>query len=358
MSKSSIHVGLSPSEALRHAGQMGKNALAKISRSSSSLPSISAPNGALPAGEELDAVFRQHPDLFRDTSQPPNDWHDFSKSLSSGVVQTLLIRDQQTTPLLREYLLSDHRLHMCAMAERLGDACRQIRRQSYHVIVLAIHQHMDDMVSLLDLMNSSNPRAKAIAVLEGDAMTHLKQMIHPKVLGYVAAQDAARHLADAVIEVSHGRFTASPAISDTVLRLTSNYLAERPPAMSQTPAAHGANELRAANEHAGSSSFASSAFASSQTPSSLLASSPNSGFGEISGLSRRAKVSTALLSERETGILSLIAGGLSSAEIAEQLAISIPTVNAHVRNIFTKLGVHTRAQAIHVGIAQGMIEVQ
>jgi pimeloyl-ACP methyl ester carboxylesterase/DNA-binding CsgD family transcriptional regulator len=52
------------------------------------------------------------------------------------------------------------------------------------------------------------------------------------------------------------------------------------------------------------------------------------------------------LSSREREVLSLIAEGLANAEIAERLGISEKTVRNHVSNVFDKLGVWTRAQAI------------
>jgi DNA-binding NarL/FixJ family response regulator len=52
------------------------------------------------------------------------------------------------------------------------------------------------------------------------------------------------------------------------------------------------------------------------------------------------------LSPREREILALMTGGLGNAEIAERLEISEKTVRNHVSNLFDKLGVWTRAQAI------------
>ena len=52
------------------------------------------------------------------------------------------------------------------------------------------------------------------------------------------------------------------------------------------------------------------------------------------------------LSPREREILSLITDGLGNAEIGERLSISDKTVRNHVSNLFDKLGVWTRAQAI------------
>jgi len=54
----------------------------------------------------------------------------------------------------------------------------------------------------------------------------------------------------------------------------------------------------------------------------------------------------AALSPRERAILALIADGLSNASIAEHLSLSEKTVRNHLSNVFDKLGVWSRAQAI------------
>jgi LuxR family maltose regulon positive regulatory protein len=51
------------------------------------------------------------------------------------------------------------------------------------------------------------------------------------------------------------------------------------------------------------------------------------------------------LSERELEVLSLIAEGLSNREIGERLFLTLNTVKVHTRNIYGKLGVHSRTQA-------------
>lgn len=52
------------------------------------------------------------------------------------------------------------------------------------------------------------------------------------------------------------------------------------------------------------------------------------------------------LTEREREILQLIAQGLTNAEIAERLYVSVKTVRNHVTNVFGKLQVADRAQAV------------
>ena len=52
------------------------------------------------------------------------------------------------------------------------------------------------------------------------------------------------------------------------------------------------------------------------------------------------------LSARETEVLQLVADGLTNREIANRLYLSMNTVKAHTRNIYGKLGVHSRTQAV------------
>ena len=55
--------------------------------------------------------------------------------------------------------------------------------------------------------------------------------------------------------------------------------------------------------------------------------------------------SDAGLSDRESEVLRLVAAGKSNQQIADELVISVNTVNRHVSNIFDKIGVANRAQA-------------
>jgi pimeloyl-ACP methyl ester carboxylesterase/DNA-binding CsgD family transcriptional regulator len=61
------------------------------------------------------------------------------------------------------------------------------------------------------------------------------------------------------------------------------------------------------------------------------------------------------LTKRERGVLTLVARGLSNAEIATTLFISEKTVRNHVTNIFDKLQVDTRARAIVIARDAGLI---
>jgi len=53
-----------------------------------------------------------------------------------------------------------------------------------------------------------------------------------------------------------------------------------------------------------------------------------------------------LLSEREITVLKLAAGGLSNNAIAQELHLSVSTIESHLRTIFSKLGVGSRTEAV------------
>jgi RNA polymerase sigma factor (sigma-70 family) len=61
------------------------------------------------------------------------------------------------------------------------------------------------------------------------------------------------------------------------------------------------------------------------------------------------------LTAREREILVLLAEGLSSKQIAHELQITRRTVGTHVQHILTKLGVHTRAQAVALAHRAGLV---
>ena len=52
------------------------------------------------------------------------------------------------------------------------------------------------------------------------------------------------------------------------------------------------------------------------------------------------------LTERERAVLRLLVAGLSNAAMAQELVITVGTVKRHVNNIYTKLGVNSRTQAV------------
>jgi LuxR family maltose regulon positive regulatory protein len=61
------------------------------------------------------------------------------------------------------------------------------------------------------------------------------------------------------------------------------------------------------------------------------------------------------LSGRELEVLRLLTTHLSSTQIAQELVISVSTVRSHVKNIYGKLNVHTRADAVRRAKELGLL---
>ena len=61
------------------------------------------------------------------------------------------------------------------------------------------------------------------------------------------------------------------------------------------------------------------------------------------------------LTEREREVLALVARGLSNAELAEALHVSVPTAKTHVSRVLTKLGARDRTQLVVIAYESGVV---
>jgi DNA-binding CsgD family transcriptional regulator len=61
------------------------------------------------------------------------------------------------------------------------------------------------------------------------------------------------------------------------------------------------------------------------------------------------------LTRRELTVLRLVAHGLGNKEIARELGISSHTVKYHLASLLAKLGVHSRTEAVTMGLRRGLL---
>ncbi|MGB2814344.1 MAG: response regulator transcription factor [Dehalococcoidales bacterium] len=64
-----------------------------------------------------------------------------------------------------------------------------------------------------------------------------------------------------------------------------------------------------------------------------------------------------VLSHREMDVLNIAARGLSNQEIADEMCLSLRTIQAHLGHIFNKLQVSSRTEAVVRAIKEGWVSV-
>lgn len=62
------------------------------------------------------------------------------------------------------------------------------------------------------------------------------------------------------------------------------------------------------------------------------------------------------LTARELDVLALLATGLANKAIAAELRLSVNTIRNHVQSILTKLGVHSKLEAVTVAVREGIVD--
>lgn len=77
--------------------------------------------------------------------------------------------------------------------------------------------------------------------------------------------------------------------------------------------------------------------------------------GLAGALMRRAESSTTRLSARELDVLRLVADGLRTVDIARHLHLAESTVKLHLGQVYRKLGVTSRTEALAAGLRLGLL---
>ena len=73
---------------------------------------------------------------------------------------------------------------------------------------------------------------------------------------------------------------------------------------------------------------------------------------------RREALASDSLTGRELEVLSLAAQGMSNREMAQALVLSIRTIQAHLTNIFNKMGVGSRTEAVLKALREGLLTLE
>lgn len=212
-------------------------------------------------------------------------------------VQLLLVEDDnRTVERFRAVIDADPRVELCAHACTVREAMRVIDRTKFDIALIDIGLPDGSGLDVLRRVAKLRGGVESIVVtVFGEEHTVL-QAIEAGATGYLIKGQLGAGLLDAVLEVRSGGSPISPMIARQLMKRLRPQTTDRP-----------------------------------------------------------ALLDESLLSTREVGILRLVTQGYTVTEIADKLCLSPHTVSSHVKNMYKKLQVSTRGQAIHEAHRRGLI---
>lgn len=220
-------------------------------------------------------------------------------------------RTDPSAPPTRVVIADDHPLFRAGVRERLEkhgsgidvvgeasdgeEACELVRRLHPDVVLLDIAMPGLNGIEATRRIKAEWPEIGVLILTVYDDEQYIYALIEAGAAGYLLKTTGAAELGDAVQRIRQGEAVLSPAITEKVI-------------------------------------------------ARVLAGG-------------RVQRATSPLSEREREVLSLAARGASNKLIAHELQLSVRTVHAHMRHIFSKIGVASRTEAVMLGVRQGWLQV-
>ena len=233
-------------------------------------------------------------------------WPQFLIGQPDQPVRVLLIDDDpHMRRVMSQELLGDARIHLVGQASSVREGRRLIALHEFDVMLVDLNLGDGTGFQLIEYMKSMRPVAEAVVVSAMEDEEHAIHAFELGATGYMIKNSWFGNFPQAVLQVVNGGASITPNLARRLLRRLDGQ-------------SHGPAATRPANS--------AGRFANGEK-----------------------------LSEREREILRLVATGHTSGEIGTRLSISAQTVNTHIKNIYRKLQVRTRAQAVNLATMRGLL---
>ncbi|MFC1994103.1 response regulator [Chloroflexota bacterium] len=199
-------------------------------------------------------------------------------------IRILLVDDHQVVrDGVRHMLELEDDIKVVGEANGVEEALRQVEALSPDIVLMDIKMPGIDGIEATRKLKEKAPASNVIILTLYDE--YLPQAIEAGAVGYLLKDIKREELIRAIRDVSQGRSPVDPSLTRTL-------------------------------------------------------------FNSLSDLAKGKAEQHALLSKHEVDLLQIIATGATTREISAQLFMSEATVKRHVRQIFDKLDVHNRSEAI------------
>jgi DNA-binding NarL/FixJ family response regulator len=230
---------------------------------------------------------------------PPSVWPEFLAGQHDSPVRVVVVDDDPHIRLvIAQELMADARTLLVAQAGSVREGRKAIKQYEFDVLLVDLNLGDGDAFDLLEYLKPTRPSVQAVVI---SVMENEEQVIRAFELGasgYVSKNSWFGNYSQAVLQVANGGASITPNLARRLLQR----------------------------------------------------------FGRANSAEskRRQPDEADRLSTREKEILRLVASGYTSVEVGSRLLISSMTVNTHLRNIYRKLQVRTRAQAVRFASLRGL----
>ena len=233
------------------------------------------------------------------SSTPAALWPHFLAGQPGQPVRVLLIDDDaHMRKVIAQELLRDLRTDLVAQGSSMREGRRLIAKHEFDVMMVDLNLGDGNGFDLIEFMKTVRPLGEAIVISAMEDEQHALHAFELGATGYLVKNSWFGNFPQAVLQVVNGGASITPNLARRLL-----HKLEQP-----QESAH-----------------------------------------------RRSGEQPDKLSEREKAVLKLVAVGYTSSEIGLRLMISGQTVNTHIKNIYRKLQVRSRAQAVSFAAHRGFL---
>lgn len=261
--------------------------------------------------QDMDA--RQHADITGTSSgviaMDTPAWPHFLAGQPGQPVRVLLVDDDaQMRRVVTNELMADMRVQLVATGTSQKEGRKLIAHHEFEVLLVDLNLGDGDGFALIECCKQHRPMAEVVVVSAMEDEDLALKAFACGATGYLVKNSWFGTYAQAVLQVVNGGASITPNLARRPLRR----------------------------------------FDSTPTSPFWRIASPGAASG---GSAPEAEH----LTQREKDVLRLVASGYTSMEAAGKLMISVETVNAHIKNIYRKLQVRTRAQAVNKATTHGWL---